>query len=295
LSDAGILAGDTAHVHTAAGGQGMNTGMQDALNLGWKLALTVSGAASPSLLQTYESERLPNARNVLRVTKRYDFVQVPRGVVGRLLSGAIFKTVATIRPLGKALARVTGMLALNYQQSSLSQQDSRQRTRHTCAGWHVPDVPCRFNGYPTTVFEIVRGTFGHLMLFAGTTPKVATLSELRAVEQAVAPFEPHLKLHYVFASEFDADAAGIQANVITDGGQHLQVAFGIRGPEVIYVRPDGYIGLRTTKLDGPALLRYLRLIYASAGIVSERSSVALPNQIPATGAFLKAFSSSHGF
>jgi hypothetical protein len=234
-------------------------------------------------LQTYESERLPNARNVLRVTKRYDFVQVPRGVVGRLLSGAIFKTVATIRPLGNALARVTGMLALNYQQSSLSQQDSRQRTRHTRAGWHVPDVPCRFNGYATTVFEIIRGTFGHLMLFAGTTPWVATLSELRAVEQAVAPFEPHLKLHYVFASECDADASGIQANVITDGGQRLQVAFGIRGPEVIYVRPDGYIGLRTTKLDGPALLRYLRLIYASAGIVSEHSSVALPNQIPATG------------
>jgi 2-polyprenyl-6-methoxyphenol hydroxylase-like FAD-dependent oxidoreductase len=51
-----ILAGDAAHVHSAAGGQGMNTGMQDALNLGWKLALTISGAASATLLQTYESE-----------------------------------------------------------------------------------------------------------------------------------------------------------------------------------------------------------------------------------------------
>ena len=63
-----FLAGDAAHVHSPVGGQGMNTGIQDAFNLGWKLALAVRGQAAPGLLDTYEAERHPIARGVLRGT-----------------------------------------------------------------------------------------------------------------------------------------------------------------------------------------------------------------------------------
>lgn len=115
-----FLAGDAAHVHSAAGGQGMNTGMQDAMNLGWKLALTLSGAAAPTLLQTYESERLPNAQHVLAATQRYQWLQIPHSVIGRRLAGAFTKAVMGIRPFGEAMARRIGMLNLNYQNSSLS-------------------------------------------------------------------------------------------------------------------------------------------------------------------------------
>ncbi|MEK8170496.1 FAD-dependent monooxygenase [Streptomyces sp. M19] len=65
-----LLAGDAAHIHSPAGGQGMNTGVQDALNLGWKLALVCRGAAPESLLATYEAERAPVGRTVLRFTDR---------------------------------------------------------------------------------------------------------------------------------------------------------------------------------------------------------------------------------
>ena len=61
-----VLAGDAAHVHSPAGGQGMNTGIQDAANLGWKLAATVHGWAPPGLLDTYDSERHPVGQHVLR-------------------------------------------------------------------------------------------------------------------------------------------------------------------------------------------------------------------------------------
>jgi 2-polyprenyl-6-methoxyphenol hydroxylase-like FAD-dependent oxidoreductase len=65
-----FLAGDAAHVHSPAGGQGMNTGIQDACNLAWKLALVLRGAADEALLDSYEPERLPVARQVLRFSDR---------------------------------------------------------------------------------------------------------------------------------------------------------------------------------------------------------------------------------
>jgi 2-polyprenyl-6-methoxyphenol hydroxylase-like FAD-dependent oxidoreductase len=65
-----FLAGDAAHIHSPAGAQGMNTGIQDAVNLGWKLALVVAGRTGPALLDTYEQERAPVGRRVLRFTDR---------------------------------------------------------------------------------------------------------------------------------------------------------------------------------------------------------------------------------
>src|SRR5918996_3764278 len=65
-----FLAGDAAHIHSPAGAQGMNTGIQDAVNLGWKLALVTRGVARPALLDSYEPERAPVGRAVLRFTDR---------------------------------------------------------------------------------------------------------------------------------------------------------------------------------------------------------------------------------
>ncbi len=65
-----FLAGDAAHVHSPFGGQGMNTGIQDAYNPAWKLALVLQGKATEALLDTYQEERLPIAREVLHSTHR---------------------------------------------------------------------------------------------------------------------------------------------------------------------------------------------------------------------------------
>ena len=65
-----FLAGDSAHIHTPAGGQGMNTGIQDAYNLAWKMALVLKGFANERILETYNEERLPNARRLLQTTDR---------------------------------------------------------------------------------------------------------------------------------------------------------------------------------------------------------------------------------
>jgi hypothetical protein len=85
----GLLAGDAAHVHPPLGGQGLNLGIQDAFNLGWKLAAEVNGWAPAGLLDSYESERLPVAEDVLNNTRAQGELMIPElgpQAVRRLLS-----------------------------------------------------------------------------------------------------------------------------------------------------------------------------------------------------------------
>jgi hypothetical protein len=242
----------------------MNTGIQDALNLGWKLALTASGAAAPGLLASYEAERLANARELLRTSETYHHIEIPHGVLGRWIGGAVFRGIQSIKPLGNiALARV-GMLDLNYARGPLSQEDSVEATSRTRAGWHVPDVSCRIEGRATRLFEILRGTKAHLLLFAGTAPGPETLRALSSLAESVAPYRQHIRVHVVLASESDLPEGGIPGcDVITDGAARMREALGLSTPEIIYVRPDGYIGLRSIDLRKGKLLGYLALIYAA--------------------------------
>ena len=258
-----ILAGDAAHVHSAAGGQGMNTGMQDALNLGWKLALTVSDEAAPILLQTYESERWPNARSVLRAAQTFHHIEIPHGAVGRWLGGTIFKVMQSVPSFGNAALARVGMLNINYERSPLSQQFSKDATRHARSGWYVLDVGCRLGNQPVALFDIIRGPQATLLLFAGVSPTNETVEAIRAIERTFAALDRHLRVHLIFGSEADADAAASNgAQTIIDGAQHLQVTLGMKDPEMIYIRPDGYIGLRTHDISIAAVRDYLKLIYA---------------------------------
>lgn len=127
-----LLAGDAAHVHSPAGGQGMNTGIQDAANLGWKLAATVQGWAPPGLLDTYHAERYPVGRQVLRSSGallRIGFTIPPVLVsVRNLLARAV-----TRMPL--AADRLAGTL------SGVSISYQAPRGAHPLTGKRVADLP----------------------------------------------------------------------------------------------------------------------------------------------------------
>ncbi|MBW4717628.1 FAD-dependent monooxygenase [Saccharothrix obliqua] len=127
-----FLAGDAAHVHSPAGAQGMNTGIQDAYNLGWKLAAVLTGAGA-ELLDTYEAERLPVAARVLG------------------LSSDLHRQVADpdVRP-GTRPEEVF-QLGVSYRGGPLAGVGER-------AGDRAPDAPCELSdGTPTTVFNLLRG------------------------------------------------------------------------------------------------------------------------------------------
>jgi 2-polyprenyl-6-methoxyphenol hydroxylase-like FAD-dependent oxidoreductase len=128
-----FLAGDAAHVHSPLGGQGMNTGIGDAMNLGWKLAAAVHGSAPPWLLDSYESERHPVGESVLRLTDAFNQLVLSNSRVGRLLRTIVVGTVTRI-PRGRR--EIGGFL------SGIGIAYPHPRGQDRMVGRRMPDIEC---------------------------------------------------------------------------------------------------------------------------------------------------------
>ncbi|WP_393098881.1 FAD-dependent monooxygenase [Streptomyces sp. LN325] len=152
-----FLAGDAAHVHTPAGGQGMNTGLQDAANLGWKLALVVNGHAAPDLLDTYQAERHPVGRSVLRSSGGIVRLAMAKRPWTLALRAALTTVLNGVGPAGrKAAGQITG---IGYAYRA-------PRGSHALVGTRVPDVALRGG----RLYEALRG--GRFVLVTpGSAPR----------------------------------------------------------------------------------------------------------------------------
>jgi 2-polyprenyl-6-methoxyphenol hydroxylase-like FAD-dependent oxidoreductase len=140
-----FLAGDAAHIHSPAGAQGMNTGIQDALNLGWKLALVCRGRAPEELLETYEAERAPVGRSVLRFTDRAFTVGTSGNPVIRLARTRLARRLVPLAvratgPRGRVF-RTVSQLGIHYRRSPASAPGSWPPLRGPRAGDRLPDLP----------------------------------------------------------------------------------------------------------------------------------------------------------
>jgi 2-polyprenyl-6-methoxyphenol hydroxylase-like FAD-dependent oxidoreductase len=162
-----FLAGDAAHVHPIAGGLGMNTGVQDAYNLGWKLGLVAGGRAGDGLLDTYEQERLPIASELLRITS--EVLDVVLEAIRRRGGG-----------LDAAAARDLSQLALNYPWSRLSRQKV-DRPGVPRAGDRAPDG--RVAG-GQRLFDVLRGPHFTLLGPAVVQGLASDLVKAHVVEAA---------------------------------------------------------------------------------------------------------------
>ena len=207
-----LLAGDAAHVHTPAGAQGLNTGVQDAYNLGWKLALVLQGA-SDSLLDTYQEERMPVAAAVLEI------------------SSELFGSVSKVRIPKLTRGDVERQLQINYRESSLSQGAAAQRTPLLAAGDRAPDAPCSNRRLGArTLFDVFKGT--HFTLLAFGEKAIAATRKITAVRGLV-------KVVAIRPSHVSND----QVEDLADEQLHARMAYGINSSEnvSVLVRPDGYI------------------------------------------------------
>jgi len=227
-----FLAGDAAHVHSAAGGQGMNTGVQDAYNLGWKLAHVLSGAPD-ALLDTYQAERLPVAEGVLASTSarhrefRRDFTQA----VTTLISG-------------KETFADPSQLSLTYRGSELARNlDNATDIR---AGDRAPDALCVRAGRDEQVrlFDLFRGTHFTLLVFG---------------DQPIPPMpeaaQSSLRVYTIVHPDYPIVPS--DQTLIESDGQASR-AYGIKGDALVLVRPDGYIGLTAGSFEAQPILDYLR-------------------------------------
>jgi 2-polyprenyl-6-methoxyphenol hydroxylase-like FAD-dependent oxidoreductase len=168
-----MLAGDAVHVHSPAGGQGMNTGMMDAHNLGWKLALVVTGRASHDLLDTYSEERGPVAAEVLRLT--HAIVRV-----GTLQSGIRCAMRDTLLPLATRSTTIQRRAARRLSQVGVDYRG--RRLARWGGGERAPDSEVLDDGRRVRLYDLLRGRHHVLLL-----PDARLPSELE-------PHRPHLKM-----------------------------------------------------------------------------------------------------
>ncbi|MFJ1649549.1 FAD-dependent monooxygenase [Streptomyces sp. NPDC088258] len=207
-----FLAGDAAHVHTPAGAQGLNTGVQDAYNLGWKLGQVIAGAPD-SLLDSYEAERLP----------------IAAGVLGR--SSELYQSLTEHRVAGLKRGDEERQLGLTYHGGPLAPVDvPATRTLHV--GDRAPDAPCTAAGGTRRLFDICQGP--HFTLLAFGPDAIEALPDL-----AWPAAGAELRRHAVHGGH---GGHGIDHGRITDDTGLLTGVYGVDRDTLILIRPDGYIG-----------------------------------------------------
>ena len=150
-----LLAGDAAHIQSPFGGQGMNTGIGDAENLAWKLALVVSGRAGERLLDSYEAERRPIAKGVLDSTSGATEVAVGQGRAARLLRDRIVVPLMNQGWLQNLITERTSQLRVSYRHGPLGAGLSRFLPGIRI-GDRVADRTCtRFDGASVRLYDVL--------------------------------------------------------------------------------------------------------------------------------------------
>src|SRR5437588_5436097 len=136
-----FLLGDAAHIHSPAGGQGMNTGIGDAVNLAWKLAAVLAGRAPDSLLDTYETERIGFAKRLVATTDRVFSFATAEGRIAEIMRTrivpVIFPRVVALEPVRNYIFRTVSQITLNYRGTPLSAGSAG----HVHGGDRLPWVP----------------------------------------------------------------------------------------------------------------------------------------------------------
>jgi 2-polyprenyl-6-methoxyphenol hydroxylase-like FAD-dependent oxidoreductase len=160
-----FLAGDSAHIHSPAGAQGMNTGIQDAYNLAWKLALVIKGEADETLLETYNEERLANAKRLLETTDRMFELAAGSDWLMSFIRTTIFPPiagfVASLEMVSKRIFPLISQIGINYRNDVLSQHTDDE-PEHVRAGDRLP----YFLVDGRSIFDKLKTPKFHLLVFS---------------------------------------------------------------------------------------------------------------------------------
>ena len=236
-----FVAGDAAHIHSPAGGQGMNTGIQDAFNLAWKLALVAKGRAPEELLDSYEEERLPVGKRLLRTTDRLFTLGASRNRAVMMLRNFLFPRLARAflrTPAARRRGfRFISQLAISYPGSSIV-GEAAGLSDGPAPGDRMPDLPLSGGA---TLHEKLRGPNFHLLVVTrsgGALPRIA--------DDLV---EPHL---------------------VTGAPAELYEELGVDERALYLVRPDGHVAYRSPRADATAIDEALRTTLLTS--LSPRSS-----------------------
>jgi 2-polyprenyl-6-methoxyphenol hydroxylase-like FAD-dependent oxidoreductase len=252
-----FLAGDAAHIHSPVGAQGMNTGIQDAWNLGWKLALVSRGDASEALLDSYQAERWSVGRTLLRYTDQIFSTFTSAMSSGAFASWARNVVVSRMLPkvldtpsLRSAAFRFVSELGIRYRRSPVVSEGSPALRHGPRAGDRLPDAQLTLDGKPVSLQRMVIGP-NHGLLLSGDPEKW----HRSRVDELVQAHGRVIKIHYL--------SSEASPGMLVDDGRTL-VALGAQDGAQYLVRPDGYVAFRCSGYDLDATSAYLARVFCSS-------------------------------
>jgi 2-polyprenyl-6-methoxyphenol hydroxylase-like FAD-dependent oxidoreductase len=220
-----FLLGDAAHIHSPVGGQGMNTGIGDAVNLAWKLAAVVNGRADQTLLDSYEPERIAFARRLVATTDQAFTGVTSDGMIARhvrldvvpVIVPMLFSFEATRRFIFRTISQT----AVNYRGGPLSEGRAGSVHGGDRLPWVAADSNAVDNFTPLTSLDWQVHAYG------SATPELQALCQERTLPLHIFPWQPKV------------GRAGLRRNA------------------VYLVRPDGYVALAAPDGDAAAIASYL--------------------------------------
>ena len=225
--DCAFLLGDAAHIHSPVGGQGMNTGIGDAVNLAWKLAAVLHGRANLSLLDSYEPERIAFARRLVATTDQAFTGVTSSGPIARrvrlYIVPLLIPSLFQLRTMRRLMFRTISQTAVNYRGSSLSQ--GRAGAIH--GGDRLPWVKANSNGAAKDNFTPLTSLDWQVHVYGDVAPEIQAVCDGRKLPLHVFPWRPEVR------------------------------RTGLRRNAVYLVRPDGYVGLADPEGSAMALTSYL--------------------------------------
>ncbi len=232
-----FLLGDAAHIHSPVGAQGMNTGLQDAYNLAWKLALVIAGRASAELLDSYAAERLPVAMRLLSTTDRaFALIVSDNPLAGILRTRVLAKLMGLVmrrESLRRFAFRTISQTGIRYRRSALSAMSGDLPKGAPRAGDRFPWLQLKFDSSAAAedVFKRLEDTHFNLIVIGQPVPP-GILRELGEL----------LRIH----------------EVVSDPANDKELAR-VKIPRLAFflVRPDGYIGMAGSRIDSSAMTRYV--------------------------------------
>ena len=285
-----FLAGDAAHTHSPSTGQGMNTGMQDAFNLAWKLALVQKQRGRLILLESYEAERMPVAAELLKTTdattRSLNDLLSLHGTVAQGVRNSLLRLLTPLGMVQRKVSRTLSMLNIDYSRSPIVDQDHAHRVTHGGLGeeaiglrsWmdfsHGPGPGERAIDHPVQevgkhgekrLFQLISGTPHALLLFCGVAETAEAYE--RIVELGRSIRDRHSGRIEVFLVQINPQPVGTRVvpwdgPLLFDRAGALHKCYGCRSDCLYLIRPDGHIAYRCQPANLQNLDEYLMRLFA---------------------------------
>ncbi|MEU6283000.1 FAD-dependent monooxygenase [Streptomyces sp. NPDC047028] len=240
-----FVAGDAAHIHPPTGAQGMNTGIQDACNLAWKLALVANGTARQTLPASYDAERRP----------------VGEEVVGRTLRHAAHGVQADPEDAATVMMREAQLL-IAYPDGPLTEPDPSPGPG-PAPGDRAPDCGGLMDAiaaFPLRLHDLLRERDHVLLLYADSSDGAKGFPELAEGAEELA--HGRLLTYCVLPEQVDAGHV-VTLPVLRDCGGEFRSQYASDGPTAFLVRPDGHLSARVSPADAGTLAAALRRVFAA--------------------------------